>query len=121
MGVLGVVGNVELVTAWLLVVLFLAHYVTVVRWRDAKRSLTSWYLLGSNLSWALILGLGVLTLAVGQFPARDVIRVGIYALIVGKFATQYVLLVDSTRRRHKEGEPNDGGNADSGEHVWPGE
>jgi hypothetical protein len=32
-----------------------------------------------------------------------------------------VLLVDSTRRRHKEGEPNDGGNADSGEHIWPGE
>ncbi len=104
-----VLGNVLLVGAWLLVVLFLAHYLIAVRWRAAKRSLTSWYLIGSNAAWALILGLGVVTLAAGaDFPARDVIRVGIYALIVASFATQYALLVDATRRRHARKDSDDG-------------
>jgi len=97
------VGNVLLVGAWLLVVVFLAHYLWFVRWPTARRSLTSWYLLGSNLMWFLLLGLGVITLWGGPaFPARDAIRVGVYALIVGNFAVQYALLIGATRRRHND-------------------
>jgi hypothetical protein len=121
--VLNGVGNVLLVGAWLLVLLFLAHYVWIIRWRDAKRDLTSWYLLGSNISWALILGLGVATIIIGRdFAARDAIRVGVYALIVAKFATQYVLLVDSTRRRHQQGrDASDDSDTGAGRNVRPGE
>jgi hypothetical protein len=109
------VGDVLLIGSWALVALFLAHYLWFVRWPTARRSLTSWYLLGSNVMWFLLLGLGVVTLWAGAtFPARDVIRVGVYALIVGNFATQYVLLVDATRRRQREEGQEDDRNRGTG-------
>lgn len=112
-------GNVLLIGAFGLTLLFLAHYLYGIRWVTARRSLTSWYLLGSNLMWALILGLGTATILVGHdFPARDAIRVGVYALIVAKLATQYVLLIDSRRHPREEG-GQDGRDSDSGAPVRP--
>jgi hypothetical protein len=97
------IGNVALFAGLALAVLFLTHYLVVVRFKAARRSLTSWYLIGSNVLWVLILGLGAVTAVAGpSFPARSVIRAGVFTLIAAKLAAQYALLVDSTRRRHRE-------------------
>lgn len=97
---LAAVTAVEQVTAVLLVLAFLAGYLFAVR--PVKRSPESWYLLGSNAAFAVLLLLGATVLIFGRdYPGRDFVRAGAYALVVAVFAAQLGLLLSAFRRRKR--------------------
>lgn len=86
------VVDVEQIAAGILPVAFLALYLYSVR--PVRRSAESWWLIGTNSVFGLVLLLGVATLIFGQsWPQRDWVRAVIYALVDGVFVAQLGLLL----------------------------
>lgn len=96
------VTGVQLVSA-AAVLSFLAHYLTVVRFRAARRSLVSWYLVVNALVMAQVLCLALVSAFAGRdWPGRDAVRLVVYAEMAAGLVAQYALLLDSIRRRHRQ-------------------
>lgn len=95
------ITRVEQLVAGFLPPLFLAIY--LFRVRPARRTLERLYLIGSNVVFTAVLGLGFVTALFGQsWPGRDVIRAVAYALVIAVFAAQIYLLFAALRPSRKD-------------------